>query len=110
LEEVSIYVASISWEDLFVKIRNKAIISSSLILFAILILDSYVARSLCNTIPRNIVVTAENKYLYIMEEHAKKVGTRIIKANPEEINDESIRSFSYLNFKLTLSDRLPLLW
>lgn len=66
MEEVSIYVANIRWEDLFVKIRNKAIISSSFILFAILILDSYVARSLCNTIPRNgIVVTAENNYLYI---------------------------------------------
>ncbi|VVB97476.1 Mur ligase middle domain protein [uncultured archaeon] len=59
-----------------------------------------VARSLCNTIPRNgILVTAEDKYLYIMEEHAKKVGARIIKANPEEINDELITSFSYLNFK-----------
>ncbi len=110
MEEVSIYVASISWEDLFVKIRNKAIISSSSILFAILILDNYVVRSLCNTIPRNIVVTAENKYLYIMEEHAKKVEARLIKANPEEINDELIKSFSYLNFNLALSDYLPLLW
>ena len=58
-EEVSICIASISWEDPFVKIRNKALISSSLIISAILILDSYVARKLRNT----------------------------IKSNPEEIND-----------------------
>ncbi len=59
-----------------------------------------VARSLCNTIPRNgIVVTAENNYLYIIEEQAKKVGAKVIKVKPEEINDELVKSFSYLNFK-----------
>ncbi|HEY9245973.1 MAG TPA: poly-gamma-glutamate synthase PgsB, partial [Candidatus Methanoperedens sp.] len=59
-----------------------------------------VARNLCNTIPRNgIVVTSEEKYLHIIEERARKVGARIIKANPQEIDDELIRSFSYLNFK-----------
>lgn len=59
-----------------------------------------VARSLCNTIPRNgIVITAENNYLYVIEGQAKKVGARVIKVKPEEINDELIKSFSYLNFK-----------
>jgi poly-gamma-glutamate synthase PgsB/CapB len=59
-----------------------------------------VAKSLCNSIPKNgIVVTAESKFLHIIEKHARKVNTKVIKVIPENIDDELLLSFSYLNFK-----------
>ena len=59
-----------------------------------------VAKSLCNSIPKNgIVVTAENKFLPIIEKHASKLNTKVIKAIPEMVNDELLLSFSYMNFK-----------
>ncbi len=59
-----------------------------------------VAKALCNSIPKNgIVVTAESKFLPIIEKHARKLNTKVIKANPEMINDELLLSFSYMNFK-----------
>ncbi|HMB46464.1 MAG TPA: poly-gamma-glutamate synthase PgsB [Candidatus Methanoperedens sp.] len=59
-----------------------------------------VAKSLCNSIPKNgIVVTAESKFLHIIQEHARKVKTKVIKVIPEKIDDELLISFSYLNFK-----------
>ncbi len=59
-----------------------------------------VAKSLCNSIPKNgIVVTAESKFLPIIEKHARKLNTKVIKVIPEMINDELLLSFSYMNFK-----------
>jgi poly-gamma-glutamate synthase PgsB/CapB len=59
-----------------------------------------VAKSLCNSIPKNgILVTAESKFLPIIEKHAKKLNTKVIKAIPEMVNDELLLSFSYMNFK-----------
>jgi len=59
-----------------------------------------VTKSLCNSIPKNgIVVTAESKFLPIIEKHARKLNTKVIKAIPEMVNDELLLSFSYMNFK-----------
>jgi len=61
---------------------------------------SDVARSLSNTIPRNgTLVTAERRFLPVLEETAREVGAGVIVADPEGISDEYISSFSYLSFK-----------
>ena len=45
-----------------------------------------IARSQCNTLPKNgIVVTAEKQFLPVIMEEAAKVNTKVITADPEEI-------------------------
>lgn len=59
-----------------------------------------VAHSLSNTIPNNgLLFTAESKYLDIISERAESVGAEVIKVSGEEITDEEIRGFSYLEHK-----------
>ena len=59
-----------------------------------------VAYSLSNTIPNNgLLFTAESKYLDIISERAESAGAEVIKVSGEEITDEQMRGFSYLEHK-----------
>jgi poly-gamma-glutamate synthase PgsB/CapB len=59
-----------------------------------------VAGHLSNTIPRNgMLITADKKYLKVFEQAAEKIGTQVMEADPEEIDDDTLQKFSYLNFK-----------
>jgi poly-gamma-glutamate synthase PgsB/CapB len=59
-----------------------------------------VARNLCNTLPRDrTLVTAEERFLPILEQNARETGTRVIKVRPEDVPDELMESFPYMNFK-----------
>jgi poly-gamma-glutamate synthase PgsB/CapB len=59
-----------------------------------------IAGHLSNTVPENaVLVTAEERYLDVIKKRAKKLGTEVIKVDPEEIDDELMSKFSYLNFK-----------
>lgn len=59
-----------------------------------------VAHSLSNTIPRQgLLFTAESKYLDIISERAKSVGSKVVTVNSEEVTDEEMRGFSYLAHK-----------
>jgi poly-gamma-glutamate synthase PgsB/CapB len=59
-----------------------------------------VARNLGNTIPDNgTLVTAETTHIDVLEERAKAVGSQVIRANPEDIDEETLRKFTYLNFR-----------
>ncbi|MEW5759528.1 MAG: poly-gamma-glutamate synthase PgsB [Candidatus Thermoplasmatota archaeon] len=58
-----------------------------------------VARNICNTIPKNgIVVTGEKKYIQTIQKYAKKNGAKVVYVY-DELDDEIVRKFSYLNFK-----------
>jgi poly-gamma-glutamate synthase PgsB/CapB len=62
------------------------------------------ANTLKLTIPQNgILVTAEQKYLPTFKEQADKLKTRIIWADPDNISNEVIDKFSYMNFKENVS-------
>jgi poly-gamma-glutamate synthase PgsB/CapB len=59
-----------------------------------------VAHSLSNTIPRKgLLFTAENKYLDIISERAKSVGSKVVTVSSEEVTNEEMRGFSYLAHK-----------
>ncbi len=59
-----------------------------------------VARNLCSTLPRDRpLVTAEEKYLPIIEENARRTMTRVVRAHPEQVPDELMEEFPYMNFK-----------
>lgn len=59
-----------------------------------------VAHSLSNTIPRKgLLFTAESKYLDIISERAKSVGSKVVTVSSEEVTDEEMRGFSYLAHK-----------
>lgn len=59
-----------------------------------------VAHSLSNTIPRQgLLFTAESKYLDIISERAKSVGSKVVTVSSEEVTDEEMRGFSYLAHK-----------
>lgn len=59
-----------------------------------------VARNLCGTLPADRpMVTAEERYLAIIEECARGTNTRIIRARPELVPDGLMEQFPYMNFK-----------
>ena len=66
-------------------------------------LDS-MAESLKFTIPQGgVLVTAEKKYFSFFKEHADKLKTKIIWADPDDISDKIIDKFNYMNFKENVS-------
>ena len=66
-------------------------------------LDS-MAESLKLTIPqRGVLVTAEKNYLTFFKEHADKLKTKIIWADPDDVSDKIIDKFNYMNFKENVS-------
>ena len=59
-----------------------------------------VAKSLSSTIPRNgIMFTSEKKYLPIIQEEGKKLNCQIIPVSPENITDQMMSGFTYLEHK-----------
>lgn len=59
-----------------------------------------VARNICSTIPENgIMVTAERVFLEEIKGEAKKRNAKVIIAEPENISDDVMNKFTYLNFK-----------
>jgi poly-gamma-glutamate synthase PgsB/CapB len=66
-------------------------------------LDS-MAESLKLTIPQGgVLVTAEKNYLSFFKEHADKLKTKIIWADPDDVSDRTIDKFHYMNFKENVS-------
>jgi poly-gamma-glutamate synthase PgsB/CapB len=66
-------------------------------------LDS-MAESLKFTIPQGgVLVTAEKNYLSFFKEHADKLKTKIIWADPDDVSDKIIDKFRYMNFKENVS-------
>jgi len=66
-------------------------------------LDS-MAESLKLTIPQEgVLVTAEKNYLSFFKEHANKLKTKIIWADPDDVSDKIIDKFRYMNFKENVS-------
>ncbi|MBA7512189.1 Capsule biosynthesis protein CapB [subsurface metagenome] len=66
-------------------------------------LDS-MAESLKLTIPQGgVLVTAEKNYLSFFKEHADKLKTNIIWADPDDVSDRTIDKFHYMNFKENVS-------
>jgi poly-gamma-glutamate synthase PgsB/CapB len=59
-----------------------------------------VARNLCSTLPPGgALVTAEERYLGIIGENARRTDTRVIRARTELVPDGLMARFSYMNFK-----------
>jgi poly-gamma-glutamate synthase PgsB/CapB len=59
-----------------------------------------VAANLCNTLPAGgALVTAEERYIGIIEENARRTDTRVIRARPELVPDGLLARFPYMNFK-----------
>jgi len=66
-------------------------------------LDS-MAESLKLTIPQGgVLVTAEKNYLSFFQEHADKLKTKIIWADPDDVSDKIVDKFHYMNFKENVS-------
>jgi len=66
-------------------------------------LDS-MAESLKLTIPQEgVLVTAEKNYLSFFKEHADKLKTKIIWADPDDVSSKIIDKFHYMNFKENVS-------
>ncbi len=62
------------------------------------------AESLKLTIPQGgVLVTAEKNYLSFFKEHADKLKTKIIWADPDDVSDRTIDKFHYMNFKENVS-------
>ena len=62
------------------------------------------AESLKLTIPqKGVLVTAEKDYFSLFKEHADKLKTKIIWADPVDITDRTIEKFNYMNFKENIS-------
>ena len=62
------------------------------------------AESLKLTIPqKGTLVTAEKNYLHTFQKQAGKINTKIISVDPNDISDEIIKKFNYLNFKENIS-------
>lgn len=62
------------------------------------------AESLKFTIPqKGVLVTAEKDYFSLFKEHADKLKTKIIWADPVDITDRTIEKFNYMNFKENIS-------
>jgi poly-gamma-glutamate synthase PgsB/CapB len=65
-----------------------------------------VAESLCNSLPtKGIVYTAEKKYLDIIQRRAALLGSEVRYIGQDDVSDEEMRGFSYLEHKsnVTLS-------
>ena len=63
-----------------------------------------IAKSLCNTIPRNgICFTSEDKQFPVLSNVAHKRGTKIRRINPEKITQEELTPFSYIEHADNLS-------
>jgi len=61
---------------------------------------SDVVEALCNSMPKKgIVYTTESKYLETIKRRAAKIGTEIRYVDPECVEDEALRGFSYLEHK-----------
>lgn len=59
-----------------------------------------VAGSLSSTVPKDaVLITAEKEHLSLIEERAKEIRAQVIQVDPEEVSDEDLGKFSYLNFK-----------
>ena len=59
-----------------------------------------VARNLSGTVPADaVLVTADERFLPVFEDVARKLGTRVVRADPGEVGDDLLARFSYLNFK-----------
>jgi poly-gamma-glutamate synthase PgsB/CapB len=59
-----------------------------------------VARNLSGTVPADaVLVTADERFLPVFEAVARKLGTRVVRADPGEVGDDVLGRFSYLNFK-----------
>ncbi|MCX8015550.1 MAG: poly-gamma-glutamate synthase PgsB, partial [candidate division WOR-3 bacterium] len=59
-----------------------------------------VAKALSNTITKNAkFFTAEQKYLNIFQERAKKLNAEIFVSNPNSVTDEDMKGFSYVEHK-----------
>lgn len=59
-----------------------------------------VAEALSNTIPANAVIfTAERRYLKFLEEKAQKCNSKIVFADPDLINGETMTGFTYLEHR-----------
>ena len=62
------------------------------------------AESLKLTIPqKGVLVTAEKNYFSFFKEHADKLKTKIIWADPDDVSDKIIDKFHYMNFKENVS-------
>jgi poly-gamma-glutamate synthase PgsB/CapB len=59
-----------------------------------------VAMNLSSTVPKDaILVTAEREHLKILEEKATEIRAQVFPVDPDSIDDEVLKKFSYLNFK-----------
>ncbi|MEO0076961.1 MAG: poly-gamma-glutamate synthase PgsB [candidate division WOR-3 bacterium] len=59
-----------------------------------------VAKALSNTITKNAkFFTAEQKYLDIFKDRAKKLNTEVFVSNPNSVSDEDMKGFSYVEHK-----------
>ncbi len=59
-----------------------------------------VAVNLCRSLPRNgMAFTAEKKWFSVMQEEARKRGTKLIQCDPDGITDEEMEGFSYIEHK-----------
>lgn len=61
-----------------------------------------IAASLCSTMPKNgVVVTGERNpaVLDVLRAEAEKAGSRLVVADPEQISDEHLGAYRYLQFK-----------
>jgi len=59
-----------------------------------------VARNLSGTVPADsVLVTADLRFLPVFEDVARKLGTRVVRADPGSVGDDVLARFGYLNFK-----------
>lgn len=61
-----------------------------------------IAASLCSTMPRNgVVVTGESNpdVLAVMRAKCDEAGSRLVVADPDEVSDEHVGQYRYLQFK-----------
>ncbi len=63
-----------------------------------------VAKNLALSIPKNgVVFTAEDKWFWVFEEEAKRKNSVIYKVSPDEIKDEELLRFPYIEHKENVS-------
>ena len=59
-----------------------------------------VALAICGTIPKNgILFTAEQHFIELMRDTAKKLNTKVIQIDPSVVTPEELAGFSYLEHK-----------
>ncbi len=59
-----------------------------------------VAYALTNTVPRGgYFFTAEKEFLWVFEKRAREMNTKVIFTSPEEVKDEEMDGFTYLEHK-----------